>query len=374
MRKFLWTLPLLVSTAALAQQATIVGPIGSGTVNAGTATDLAGYATSGTAVSDMAGKTVSGNYTFSGAQIMPVLTLNGNGAASNSPFLMNGTVFTGGNGTTTFPLAYLNQGSAPSSWSTNGTELGINAPSGFMGNFIDIHLNGGVSVFSVGATAGTITTAGSVNAAANLQAGSNNSVFWSGRSLMMAPADGQWKVTNNAQSVTELDYGATTASVFTINGGLKTTSAAVNMTNLGTSSAAVTGTMCWTSSTGLVNVDTTTTCLLSLEEFKDKHGEITGSEALSDVMALKPFWGSWKKTTPEYTGDKAIQPFLGAHQVASVDKRLAAYDPNGNLHSVRYQEMTAVLVSAMQKQQQEIDSLKNERSCRNIYIRGLVCW
>ena len=141
--------------------------------------------------------------------------------------------------------------------------------------------------------------------------------------------------------------------------------------NLSTSSAGTTGTVCWTTGTGLFNVDTTTTCLLSLEELKDIRGPIGGAEALSDILKLKPFWGTWKKSTPEYPGDKNEQPFLGAHQVASVDKRLAAYTPNGVLHGVRYQELTAVIVKAMKQmkkqdddrssqQQLEINSLKLE--------------
>lgn len=131
-----------------------------------------------------------------------------------------------------------------------------------------------------------------------------------------------------------------------------------NMPNLSTSSAATTGTVCWATSTGLLTVDTTTTCLLSLEELKDKHGEI--ENALDMVEKIKPFWFTWKKETPEYAGDKHEQPGMGAHQVEGVDSRLAAYTPDGKLKGVRYQEMTAVLVKAVQEQQAEIEDLKKE--------------
>lgn len=137
---------------------------------------------------------------------------------------------------------------------------------------------------------------------------------------------------------------------------------AVVMPNLASSSAGTTGTVCWTTGTGNLIVDTTTTCLLSLEEMKDKHGAITG--ALDIVKKLEPFWFTWKKEMPEYAGDKAEQPGLGAHQVAGVDKRLAAYDTEGKLHGVRYQEMTAVLVAAIKEQQEEIDELKLEHISR----------
>lgn len=198
---------------------------------------------------------------------------------------------------------------------------------------------------------GTITTSG------NVAAGAGALVFWTGRSQLSSPADNQIIAKNNAGSTTLFDFGVSTATVLTVTGGLKSTTAALNFPGLGTSSAGTTGTLCWTTSTGLVNVDTTTTCLLSLEELKDIRGPISGAEALADVLALKPFWGTWKKSTPEYAGDRAEQPFLGAHQVASVDKRLAAYAPNGALHGVRYQELTAILVGAIKAQQGEIEAL-----------------
>lgn len=151
----------------------------------------------------------------------------------------------------------------------------------------------------------------------------------------------------------------TLATALTLKGGTQAAvfAGVINAAGLATSSAGTTGTLCWTTGTGLFNVDTTTTCLLSLEELKDIRGPISGAEALADVLALKPFWGTWKKSTPEYAGDKAEQPFLGAHQVASVDKRLAAYAPNGALHGVRYQELTAILVGAIKAQQSEIEAL-----------------
>lgn len=93
-----------------------------------------------------------------------LVTFSGVGAASTSPFLLNGTIFTGGSGTTTFPYAYLNFGAAPASFNTGGVLLGINAPSAFSGNSIETHLNGGGIVFSVGAT-------GNVNGVASVWSG-----------------------------------------------------------------------------------------------------------------------------------------------------------------------------------------------------------
>lgn len=131
----------------------------------------------------------------------------------------------------------------------------------------------------------------------------------------------------------------------------------VNLPGLSTSSAGTTGTLCWTTGTGNVNVDTTTTCLLSLEELKDKHGPITG--ALNEISKLEPFWYTWKHETPEWAGDKMEQPGLGAHQVESVDPRLAGYGMDGSLHGVRYAQMSALLVAGFHEQMAVNDNIES---------------
>lgn len=72
-----------------------------------------------------------------------------NGAASTPALSLTGTPFTGGSATTTKPLALLETtGATSNNWSTSGTMLGLNAPSGFAGNVIDLQRNG-VSGFKV---------------------------------------------------------------------------------------------------------------------------------------------------------------------------------------------------------------------------------
>lgn len=65
------------------------------------------------------------------------------GAASSPALALTGSVFTGGNSTTTKPLFLVEpQGTTSTAWSTDGTLLGINAPSGHGGPFADFQLNG----------------------------------------------------------------------------------------------------------------------------------------------------------------------------------------------------------------------------------------
>lgn len=81
---------------------------------------------------DLAGGTMTG-----------ALVNSTNGAASTPALKFTGTPFTGGSATTTKPLALLETtGATSNNWSTSGTMLGLNAPSGFAGNVIDAQLNG----------------------------------------------------------------------------------------------------------------------------------------------------------------------------------------------------------------------------------------
>jgi len=77
------------------------------------------------------------------------LQLLKNGAASVSHLLSEGTWFSGGTATTTKPAFLLEPaGTTSTAWSTSGTGLGINAPSGATGNLIDAQVNG-VSKFYI---------------------------------------------------------------------------------------------------------------------------------------------------------------------------------------------------------------------------------
>jgi hypothetical protein len=73
------------------------------------------------------------------------------GAASAPALTLSGAPFTGGTGTTTFPLFYANTSASHGSnyMEHSGTVLGVNAPNAFAGNFLDFHVNGGTSLLSV---------------------------------------------------------------------------------------------------------------------------------------------------------------------------------------------------------------------------------
>ena len=127
------------------------------TTNTGTVTSVAVSGANGIGISGSP-VTTSGTIALSLGDITPtslvtagVITSSLNGAASASAFNLTGTPFAG-TGTTSTPLFYINNGTAPTSWAAAGTHIGINAAAASTANFLDFHVNGGASVFSVSST------------------------------------------------------------------------------------------------------------------------------------------------------------------------------------------------------------------------------
>lgn len=253
------------------------------------------------------------------------------------------------------------------------TIVGGDAQGSTTGSFntiIGYNAGGGAGSSNSMTSAASNTIIGAQVATTTLVSGSNNILIGVNNAIDTAAAG-----TNNT-----INIGGSAGSWVLVTGtGTTTTetttmSGVVKLPNLATSSASQTGTVC-SGTGGLLTVDTTTTCLLSLEELKDIQNPITN--ALDTIMKIKPFWFRWKTSTPEYVGDKAEQPGMGAHQVEGVDKRLVAYNPDGRLKGVRYQEMTAMLVAAVKEQQNEITHMRavNDNPCNafNWLGRKLFC-
>ena len=123
------------------------------------------------------------------------------------------------------------------------------------------------------------------------------------------------------------------------------------MPNLATSSAAQTGTVC-SGTSGQLTVDTTTTCLASTRKIKKNIDPL--DVGLAEVLQLQPISYDLRQDRGE-----GRQVGLIAEDVAQVDKRLVAMDDKGEPRAVRYQQLTAVLIKAIQEQQAEIKELKS---------------
>ncbi len=124
--------------------------------------------------------------------------------------------------------------------------------------------------------------------------------------------------------------------------------------NLASSSAATTGTLCWTTGTGNVNVDTSTTCLLSTRKIKQDIEPLDAG--IETVMKLEPISYQLKpEHNPAHLGRQV--GFI-SEDVGAIDDRLISHDDHGDPMGVRYQQLTAVLTKAIQQQQHEIEMLK----------------
>lgn len=123
------------------------------------------------------------------------------GASSATPYTFTGAPFSG-TGTTATPLVNIGGGAAASSWSTTGTLLGFNPPTGFTGNIMDAHVpNGGTSVFLVSYLGGVVVTTG-------------GSYGFSGEGRLAYPAANIANFQTNAGNtvLTRLDFGLNTSS------------------------------------------------------------------------------------------------------------------------------------------------------------------
>lgn len=145
----------------------------------------------------------------------------------------------------------------------------------------------------------------------------------------------------------------------------------VLLPNIASTSAAQQGTVCWATGGGLT-VDTTVACLASTRKVKQNIQLL--DIGLDQVMKLQPVSYDLK---PEFN-QAHLGPQVGlvAEDVQKVDPRLVALDDKGDPRGVRYMQLTAVLVKAIQQQQAEIAYLKWQvwGVVIAIIVVGLILW
>jgi hypothetical protein len=152
-------------------------------------------------------------------QVTGKATFSSAGAASTPSVLFSGVPFAG-TGTTSTPGVYIDQGaSEPTTWNTGGTELGINAASGFAGNFLDFHINGGSSLFKVNSIGG-VTSADAVSATA-FNAGSSPPSCGTATGILCLGQGGTAGTPTSGVDYIRADSGANTL-MFSLNGGAET--------------------------------------------------------------------------------------------------------------------------------------------------------
>lgn len=223
------------------------------------------------------------------------------------------------------------------------------------------------------------TAASKSAVASNTVAGSFGSYAWDGSAYgLSAAVDFQ---TFNLQSVSDhsafvkirtTPSGSTTlaeAARFQASGGLSVgtttdpgigsvqVNANIFAPNLPTTTGALGAAICYTATTGQFQRDTNAGgCLVSSERYK--HAIEPLQSALDEVIALKPVSFIYN----DEVGIKGRQIGFVAEQAATVDERLVGFDTDGSPQSVRYMQMSAILVGAIQQLKSDNDDL---RACTN---------
>ncbi len=262
---------LSLATAAFAQQTVVGGPgtppaSSGGAGNPGGSTTQLQYNNGGSFGGISTLTNVAGVITNSASATGAVEQLTGTETASTSSAMLY--IDPGATATTTF--------------SANGTLLGINAASGFTGNLIDLQLNG-VSKFFVGAS-GNVTIAGAATFSSSVNLASN-SYFARGAKVLLASvptAGGTGMGTTPGAAV-----GASSAA-FTIAAGTAPASATFTLTF---PTAATTGYIC--RGTDLTNnaiyadmTAITSTTVTTMQAYSRTTGIATAFGA-SDVVAFQ---------------------------------------------------------------------------------------
>jgi hypothetical protein len=158
--------------------------------------------------------------------------------------------------------------------------------------------------------------------------------------------------TGNARSLTLQSSNSTgVATTFASGAGdtLKITAHAI-ATGL-TAAAGTPHSICRNSATGEITNNAATSCVVSSRRYKQDIKPLAVDDAVGMLSRLRPSTFQYKEG-----GRRAIG--LIAEEVDSVDARLVTRDEKGRVNSVNYEQITILLLSTVQRQQRQIDSLR----------------
>lgn len=236
----------------------------------------------------------------------------------------------------------------------SGISLTVNTPGGG---------SSGVSIVGPAGTANSLATG------ATLSFGDASSVssIWSnngGQTELWQFNSAAWNEVERVTTARAVEFAAPSGGPFavctTVTCGAVLfqvqNSGSIGMPFLGTSTAAQTGYLCWSSSGGALTVDSTNTCLVSSIRYKKNVKPL--EFGLDAVMKLRPISYEYKDGFMPDKFNPGRQDGFIAEEVQKVDPRLTPLDTEGKPKSVEYAQMSAMLVRAIQDQQQEIWELR----------------
>lgn len=125
---------------------------------------------------------------------------------------------------------------------------------------------------------------------------------------------------------------------------------------IASNTGAQTGYLCYNTTGGVITYDTTNTCLVSSERYKENIAPLSPTSALEEAMRLVP--SSFNRRAA-YSPDTAPRLGLIAEQVADVDERLVVRGADGLPRGVLYETGgLAVAIGAIQALKADNDNLR----------------
>lgn len=246
----------------------------------------------------------------------------------------------------------------PAAAGTNGQFLlGVTSSAPQWGSAIS---SSGSSAFSVGLN-GATNPAFVVDASTALQAaGLKITGAVTGGTVAATAIDSgsNTNLTINAKGTGTIGIGSVSTGTVTITPNL-IVGGSFSINAMTQTSAAQSGTVCYNSGTSLLTYDATLGCLTSTLSMKDHWTYIAPETALSLVLKMKPGSFTYK---PGHGLPSGEQIGFNAEQIETVDDRLVAYNDEGGLRGVRYQQASALYSAAIQALKADNDNLREEIS------------
>lgn len=155
------------------------------------------------------------------------------------------------------------------------------------------------------------------------------------------------------------DYAITTAAAWTWAANTNITGT-LAVSAIASNTGAQTGYLCYNTTGGVITYDTTNTCLVSSERYKENIVPFAPTSALDEAMRLIP--SSFNRRAA-YSPDTAPRLGLIAEQVADVDERLVVRGADGLPRGVLYETGgLAVAIGAIQALKADNDNLRSRLS------------
>lgn len=350
---------------------------GSGVVSQGACSGLSNGATGcsttvGTSATVNTGTSGAVVLLANGANVLSGAQTNSTAsAASTSADIYTGAIFTGGSGTTTFPHILLQPTSATAAttWSTSGTALGINAATGFAGNFLDFRV-AGASLFGLSA-AGAITASSTITGASlvsngNTLAAAASILGWNGRVSLLSSSSSMFSIGGSTSAFPALKRNSTavnfrladdsadapiTAAGITASGALINSGITTDATHTDSTVCQDTTTHQFYTGSGTIGI------CLGTSSKRFKHSIKPLSQGLREIMYLRPV--SYYYNKGYGTPTKQLYGFI-AEDMQPVLPKLVGLDSHGRPQSADYLGVIPVLVKAVQEQQAQIAELRAE--------------